>query len=154
MVRIREATVTDAEPLAAVYRSAYRENRELGFPAKAESATADRVSGWIRDQRVFVAERDGAIVGGVRVEPTAPERLKVSRFGVDETHKGEGIGTTLLQHVEDWARAEGYSTVWLTTPGEHPSLPGFYRDRGYEKTGDYPLDHRDYDEIVMEKRVR
>jgi GNAT superfamily N-acetyltransferase len=143
--------MTDAGQLARVYRSAYRENRELGFPAKAESITESEVADWIRDVRVYVARIDGDVVGGVRVKETEPERVKLSRLGVHEDRKGEGVGSRLLNHVEDVSRDEGYDAIWLTTPGEHPFLPDFYRSRGYEKTGEYPLEYRDYDEIVMEK---
>ncbi|SFR97908.1 Predicted N-acetyltransferase YhbS [Halomicrobium zhouii] len=147
------ATPDDAPELAEVYHSAYARNRELGFPASAESVEVTEVADWIRDHRVFVARVDGDIVGGVRVTETDPDRVKISRFGVHEEWKGQGIGGRLLDHAEDAARADGYERVWLTTPGEHPFLPTLYRSRGYEETGDYPLDYRDYDEIVMEKRL-
>jgi len=151
---IRRATVADAERLAAVYRSAYLENRDLGFPAKAGSVTAEDVSSWIRNDRVYVAERDGELVGGVRVERTATDRAKLSRFSVHGAHEREGVGTALLEHAEERAREEGCTTTWLTTPGEHPYLPDLYRRRGYEETGEYPLEDREYDEIVMEKELR
>lgn len=183
-VRIRRASADDAEELAAVYRSAYRENRELGFPAKAGSATPSEVADWIRDRRVYVAEIEDEIVGGVRLEaaeppetaerPEATERpesadqleagerpeatdsdcVKLSRLGVHESWKGEGVGSRLLDHAEDAVRYCGYEAIWLTTPGEHPYLPDLYRRRGYEKTGPYPLDFRQYDETVMEKQLR
>ena len=175
--RIRRATAADAAALARVYRSAYRENRELGFPAKAESATEREVAEWIVECRVYVATveeaaRDdaadddaagdatgddaageGAIVGGVRLAETDPDRVKLSRLGVHGDWKGEGVGSSLVAHAERAARADGYEAIWLTTPGEHPYLPGFYRRRGYEETGTYPLEYREYDEIVMEKRL-
>lgn len=152
-LRIRRATPADAEALAEVYRSAYRENRRLGFPAKAGSATPDTVSEWIRESRLYVAETAGAVVGGVRLEETDPGRVKLSRFGVREAWKGERIGSRLLAHAEDVVGEASGGTVWLTTPEEHPHLPDFYRRRGYEKTGEHPLDYREYDEIVMEKTV-
>lgn len=152
-MQIRDATAEDAAALAAVYRSAYRENRELGFPAKAEDATEDVVAGWIRDHRVFVAVDGGEVVAGVRVEGTDDGRAKLSRLGVRDDRKGEGIGSALVDHVEAFARDAGFDAVRLTTPGEHPYLPAFYRDRGYERVGDYPLEYRDYDEIVLEKRL-
>ncbi len=150
---IRSARNEDADSLASVYRSAYRENRDLGFPATAESVTEDEVADWIRDCRVFVAEVDGNVVGGVRLEETDPERVKLSRLGVHEDWKGRGIGSQLLDYVEDAVMEWGHERVWLTTPPEHPYLPALYRDRGYERTCDYPLEYREYDEIVMEKRV-
>lgn len=150
---IRQATVEDASSLAAVYRSAYQENRELGFPASAGSVSPGTVAGWIRENQLSVATIGGEIVGCVRLELPATDRAKLSRFGVHEHCKGEGIGSALLDHAEKQARGRGYGTIWLTTPGEHPHLPAFYRRRGYEKTGDYPLESRAYDEIVMEKRL-
>lgn len=150
-VDIRHADPADADALAEVYRRAYRQNERLGFPAKAGSVTADEVAAWIRQDRVFVAVLDESVVGGVRLEPTDPDRVKLSRLAVHEDHKGAGIGSKLLDFAEAAIRDWGYSTVWLTTPPEHPFLPDLYRGRGYEKTGEYPLDYREYDEIVMEK---
>lgn len=152
--KIRQATVEDATSLAAVYRSAYRENRELGFPAKAGSVTPPTVADWIRESRIYAARTGGEIVGGVRLELTENDRAKLSRLGVHEDCKGEGIGSELLDHAEKQAHERGYAAIWLTTPGEHPCLPAFYRRRGYEKTGEYPLEAREYDEIVMEKQLR
>ena len=153
-LRIRRATVADGEALARVYRDAYAENRRLGFPAKAESVTGGEVEAWIRDRRVYVATVGGEVVGGVRLEPTDPGRVKLSRLGVREGRKGEGIGSHLLDHAEETVRDEGHESIWLTTPEDHPFLPAFYRRRGYERTGAHPLDYREYDEIVMEKRLR
>lgn len=151
--RIREATVADVDRLAAVYRSAYAENRRLGFPMKAESATAEDVTEWLRTARVLVATVEGTVVGGVRVERT-DEGAKLSRLAVDGEWKGEGIGGDLVAAVEEAAREWGEGTVWLTTPPEHPFLVDFYRGRGYEVIGDHPLDYREYDEVVMEKSLR
>lgn len=150
---IRRAEHEDIERLVAVYRSAYRENRELGFPAKAETATEADMREWLDAGRVFVAEVDGHVVGAIRIESTSPERVKVSRLGVHEDRKGNGIGSALLDYVAELARAEGFGAIWLTTPAAHPYLPTFYRDRGYLQTGDYPLEYREYDEVVMEKSL-
>lgn len=152
-VTIREATPDDAEALAASYRDAYAANRELGFPAKAGSATAEEVAEWIRDHWVFVAEQDGEVIGGVRIERADADVAKLSRLGVRERWKGEGIGSRLLEHAEAAARDAGYTTIRLTTPDEHPFLPEFYHAHGYEMAGEYPLSYRDYDEVVMEKTL-
>jgi len=151
--RIRDATTDDADRLAAVYRSAYAENRRLGFPAKAESATSEDVAEWIREAQVLVATVEERIVGGVRLERTN-DGVKLSRLAVAADSKGEGIGSDLVAAAEDAVCEWGGERVWLTTPEDHPYLVDFYRERGYEVTGDYPLEYRNYDEVVMEKRVR
>ena len=151
-VSLRAATLDDGDALAAAYRSAYAENRDLGFPAKAGSVTASTVREWIRETQVFVAETDEGVVGGVRLETTEGVAT-ISRLGVRERWKGEGIGSRLLERAEQAAREAGHTTVRLTTPDEHPFLPEFYHSHGYEITGDYPLSFREYDEVVMEKSL-
>jgi predicted N-acetyltransferase YhbS len=150
---IREATAADAARLATVYRSAYRENRDLGFPMSAESVTEADLEDWIRDYRLFVAERDDCVVGAVRLEPL-DDAVKLSRLAVHPDWSGEGIGTRLVDYAEQKTQEWGYDTIRLTTPPEHPYLPDFYRERGYEETEPYPLEYRDYDEVVMEKELR
>lgn len=152
-VTIRRADGEDAEALAAMYHGAYQENRDVGFPAKAESVAPSTVEEWIEGDEVYVAENDGEIIGGVRLSETGTGRIKLSRLGVDHEWKGNGIGSRLLEYAEQVAHRHGGTTIWLTTPEAHPSLPDFYRSRGYEKTGDYPLEYRDYDEIILEKQV-
>lgn len=152
-LHIRSSKHEDAERLVAVYRSAYRENRELGYPTKAASVTEAGIYDWLEAERVFVAEIDRQVVGAIRIEESNPERAKFSRLGVHEDWKGNGIGSALLDHAEELARAEGFDAVWLTTPEDHPYLVSFYRDRGYRKSRDYPLEYRAYDEVVMEKSL-
>jgi ribosomal protein S18 acetylase RimI-like enzyme len=150
-VRIREAITEDADALALTYRTAYRKNRELGFPAKAESATTEEVREWIRSHRVLVAETEETVIGGVRLEKIDDGTVTLSRLGVREGWKGMGVGSRLLERAEASARARGSETIRLTAPENHPFLVEFYRSRGYTVTGEYPLDHREYDEVVMEK---
>jgi GNAT superfamily N-acetyltransferase len=64
------------------------------------------------------------------------------------------IGGRLLDRARRLVRAWGHTTVRITTPEEHPCLPGFYRRRGYAVTRPYRFEFRDYDEVVVEKRVR
>lgn len=149
--RFRRAEREDAGRLATVYRSAYAENRRLGYPASAGSVDAETVAEWIESCHVVVAEVEGTVVAGVRLEATESERVKLSRLGVHEDWKGRGVGSQLLEHALSRLRAADYETVWLTTPPEHPYLPDVYRRRGFVETDQYPLPDRSYDEVVMER---
>lgn len=151
--RFRQAERDDAARLATVYQSAYAENRQLGYPASAESADAETVAEWIESCHVAVAVVDGTIVGGVRLEATGTDRVKLSRLGVHEQWKGRGIGGGLLEHALSRVQTAGYETVWLTTPPEHPYLPDVYRRRGFVETEAYPLPGRTYDEVIMERKL-
>jgi len=151
-VRVRPVTPADAAALAATSPDAYRRNRELGFPAKAGSATAEQVAEWIHEYTVPVAVADGEVVGGVRLGHPEPGVAKLGRFGVRETITGEGIGSRLLAAAEDVARERGDERVRSTTPEAHPFLVEFYRSREYEAVDD-PLEFRDYDEVVLETEL-
>ena len=150
----REATMADAEQLAAVYRSAFRENRRLGIPHVAESASESHVADWIRRSRMYVAESGGDVIAGVRLEDTAAERVKLSRLAVCERWKRRGVGSRLMDYVEEQIRDSGYSTIWLTTPESHPYLLDVYRRRGYEQTGTHPGDRHADEFVVLEKDLR
>lgn len=149
-MHIRLSESEDAEALEDVYRSAYAETRDLGFPMKAAEATAAEVRRWIDKDRLLVAVSIDELIGAVRLETADNGCLKVSRLAVHQEHQGEGVGSRLMDEAESIARAEGFDAVRLTTPPDHPYLPAFYRARGYECVAGYPLPYRKYNEIVME----
>lgn len=153
-MEIREAAVADAEALARVYRSAFQENRELGLPHDAESADPERVASWIRDHTVLVAIEDGEVIGGVVLTATDEDRVNIGRLAVREDAKRDGVGDRLLDEAEEWARRQGFTTIWLETPVAHPYLPGMYRRRGYEQAGTREDDGHEFAFVVMEKAVR
>ena len=152
-VAVRAAEPDDAERFAAVCRNAYADTAALGFPMKGAETTTEEAATWIERDRVLVAERDGEVIGGVRLSTETGEAIKLGRLAVHETANGGGIGTALLDRAEAVAAEAGHDAIRLTTPPDHPFLADLYRDRGYQNVGDHPLDYREYDEILLEKRV-
>lgn len=66
------------------------------------------------------------------------------RFMIDARFQGRGYGRRALQLLLDEARRHGADEVTLNVlPGEHSAL-GFYRDLGFEETGDV-----DYGQLRM-----
>ncbi|WP_227353232.1 GNAT family N-acetyltransferase [Haladaptatus salinisoli] len=56
-------------------------------------------------------------------------------FVVDEAHRGEGYGTTLLSEVEEWARERGCEYVALAARLENEPARRFYEENGVERWG-------------------
>lgn len=54
---------------------------------------------------------------------------------VDEESQGQGIGTALVQHAEEWARARGAAGISLVSGYHRLAAHRFYRHRGYEAHG-------------------
>ena len=61
------------------------------------------------------------------------EMASVDVLWVDEDHRGQGLGSALLAHVEAQARAQGARRLELNTLGFQ--APGFYEKLGYRRFG-------------------
>jgi amino-acid N-acetyltransferase len=65
--------------------------------------------------RFIVADEDGAIVGCAEVAPLSAGVAEVRSLVVDETHRGQGVGTRLVEQVAAAAAARGFSTLCAFT---------------------------------------
>lgn len=80
----------------------------------------------------FIAEVSTEIVGLVTYRIVA-DRCEV--VSLDSMQPGNGIGTTLMAHVEAVAEASGCSQVWLVTTNDNLRALRFYQKRGYRIIG-------------------
>ncbi len=89
--------------------------------------------------RIFVAEINGEVVGMSTVQiivSTAKgcEVGSVEDVVVDVSHRGKGIGSSLLRRIEEWAVQRGLARLQLQADRDnHPAL-GFYRRQGWKNT--------------------
>ncbi len=54
---------------------------------------------------------------------------------VDESERGHGYGSSLVEFVEGWAEERGCEYVTLASPLEKDGVHQYYEDREYEKWG-------------------
>ncbi len=145
-ILIRKAQARDAGHIAAILRA-------LGWFAHMNSesveATRARIAKRLElyeaqhNPSVYVAENaDGEIVGYASVHwllyllYDGPEGY-ISELFVRESARGQGIGTRLLDALEDEARARGCSRLRLLNLRYRESYQrGFYRKRGWEEWQD------------------
>lgn len=100
--------------------------------ADAWLADFDRRPIWLAN------ETDGAAVGFVqavrvqklpRLRGPATSWLHLGQVFVTATHRGQGIGTRLLEAVQDWARENGVDRVQLNA---RPEARSVYERAGFE----------------------
>jgi GNAT superfamily N-acetyltransferase len=93
----------------------------------------------VRGAEVLVGVLDDQIVGLVTVENRGRE-LELINIDVPQELQGQGIGSRLVQFVEERARAEGKSAVTLGTSRNAAGIPWksfpWWLSRGYTVTGD------------------
>ena len=85
---------------------------------------------------LWVAEVDGSLVAFLAAL-AHDQRLHIDELDVLKDHQGQGIGRRLLAHAIIWAKAEGFTTMSLTTFRNIPWNAPFYESVGFR---DWPPD--------------
>lgn len=132
-VTISRATVSDIDdlvPLVELYRGFYKQ------PAndKTHQYVTDRLTR--NEAVVFIARLDGVAVGFTMIYPTystvalAPIWL-LNDLYVDESARGNGIATQLMETAEQGARDAGAARIWLRTAHDNTPAQALYEGRGW-----------------------
>ena len=127
---VRPARLDDAAAICATNRTS------LGYDYPAEQTRQSLEEVLARGEDcVLVAEREGAVLGYIHGQPYrtlyhAPV-AKVLALSVARDAQGGGVGRALLARLEDWARAAGFSGVWLSSGMERAGAHVFYERCGY-----------------------
>jgi GNAT superfamily N-acetyltransferase len=135
---------------------------EHGFPASMGGLEADfrDLGGRYAGGRAgfWVAEDDGAIVGSVAVRPK-PEgggpsegagTCEIKRLYLRPDRRGAGLGQALYAHAEAFARAAGYTRIWLDSSRRFAKAHALYERNGFVLLEQ--LDN-DWEDNVYEKRL-
>ena len=84
----------------------------------------------------YIAEIDGAIVGGCGIFPTEglPEATcELVKLYLSNTARGTGLGKKLLLQSMAWAKENGYTQVYLESMPELSKAVSIYENVGFEK---------------------
>src|SRR5947207_690610 len=131
-VLIRPAVLSERHALESIQRRASLNNpgdREaiLAHPDAIEVPAEQIAAG-----QVFVAERDGAIVGFAAVLPREDPGTELDALFVEPHLWGHGIGRVLVDHCATFARARGSAALHVVG---NPHAEGFYKACGFERLG-------------------
>ena len=147
---VRPAAVQDVAQMARVHVRCWQETYrglmpdavldDPGFPAARERMwTAALTEGRYRQNRVAVAERDGALVGIAMSGPPKGSPAAGTRhlfvLYVHAADHGTGAGHALLEAVVDPADTV---TLWVVDP--NPRAQAFYRKHGFVPDGTSQVD--------------
>jgi ribosomal protein S18 acetylase RimI-like enzyme len=131
----RRATRDDLSAVTALQQAAYAKNRAiLGVEPLPLMADYGQV---FSDYEVYLAEREGALVGVLILEPRANDLLIWSVASAPAA-QGRGIGNQMLAFAESRARALGLTCMRLYTGEKLTGNIAWYTRHGYvhERTED------------------
>ena len=103
-----------------------------------------------------VAEQDGKIVGmaWTRIIPAyghIDDKTPELAISVLPEHRGQGIGSALMNRLFDLLRDHGYGRTSLSVQKDNPAVR-FYERLGYRIT-DEKLDHVGHEDYIMMKKL-
>ena len=131
MTTVRDARLSDIDDIV-------RLTGQLGYDVTASEAAAKLSRILSRhDHRFLIAEAGGQIVGWLHAAVTesieADPFVVVGGLVVDRDHRGQGIGRTLLEHAEAWAKHQGCAIVRVWSSTLRTASHEFYEHLGYTK---------------------
>jgi GNAT superfamily N-acetyltransferase len=154
-IQIRLAAPADAEAIATVLREAFVEY-EASYTAEAFAATtpaAEQVRGRMEEGPLWVAARGGEPVGtGSAV--ARGESHYVRGMAVLPSARGRRLGEALLREVEDFAAAQGYGRLYLSTTPFLARAIQLYERAGFKRCDEGPHELCGTPLFTMEKPVR
>jgi len=93
------------------------------------------------DAAIFVAERDGVVIGYVyaELEPLSWKELReaagfIHDLAVDVTHRRSGAGAALMEAASDWLRERGAPRVILWTAQQNSAAQQLFSRLGFKRT--------------------
>ncbi len=92
------------------------------------SFAPDQLRSLARKRSIYIFEQAGLLLGTIGLEGD-----KVYNFFVSPDRQGSGIGSELLNYVENRARAEGRRKLNVDSS---LTAVSFYRRKGYRRTGE------------------
>src|SRR5665213_2921273 len=137
---IRPATLDGAEAIRAIYNIEVL-NTTVTFDLVARSAVEQQE--WMLTHAgvypVIVAEDDGEVIGFASLSPYRP-RPAYSTTAEDSiyvaaTHRGAGIGKTLLGELVELGQALGFHSIIARIVGDHSASIALHRACGFALVG-------------------
>lgn len=127
---LREATASDIPALAALCG-------QLGYPSTPEQLAArlTRLAG--PEDCVLVAEMAGKVVGWIHVRGVccveSDPNAEIAGLVVDESCRGAGVGSELVEAACRWATQHGYGEVRVRSNVIREQAHRFYERQGFRR---------------------
>ena len=120
-----------------VHRQAILYAEEYGWDGTYEALASEIVAQFIKNydpkrERCWIAEKDGASVGGVFVAKASDDIAQLRLLHVEAQARGLGIGKRLVEECVRFARQAGYEKMTLWTQNNLHAARHIYKQAGFQ----------------------
>ena len=149
---IRKATRDDASEISHLYKNVWDEQKG-SFPdelLRARQPDEHEMKGWLLKETYFVAVVRETLVGviGCSIEHGT---CKAVHMAVDKACRVKGIGSSLLNAVEEFARQHQAHKLWFDTSTRLIDAIHFYKHKGFRVVGELQQHFWGEDILLFEK---
>ena len=149
---LRRARPQDAATLSALGRATFSQAFQHLYPAAdlaaflATAYSAEKMAAELVDAEtaVWLAEDGGEAVGYAVAGPCGLPHPDVTatcgelkRIYLLQSHRGGGLGTTLLSIALDWLARAGRRRIWIGVWSGNLGAQRLYERQGFAKVGEY-----------------
>lgn len=128
--------------------------REYGFNPRFEAYVAGPLAEFVLKnsprERLWIAERQGDVVGSVAIVEAGDQVAQLRWYLVDSVVRGAGLGARLLNQALGFCRDAGYRLVILWTVSALVGAARLYQAAGFRKVEQAP--GNDWGVEVMEEK--
>lgn len=167
---IQIADLNDVAALVALMDSAYRgESSKQGWTSEGDLFIGEKrtdeenVKRLMREpDAVFLKYVDGEVIRGCVLLHKKKKRLYLGMLAVSPDTQGKGIGKTILDAADQYAKHKSCKLIFMTVITVREELIAWYEKHGFKKTDrilPFPVDERfgiptqPLEMIVLEKFV-
>jgi GNAT superfamily N-acetyltransferase len=162
---IREFRDSDSvSEITVLLHRAYKPLADAGLRYLASHQNNDKTLERIKTGKCFVAEDRQRLIGtityyGSKSKNSAPLLYRengVANFGqfaVEPALQKQGLGSMLMNHVEQYAMAEGNHTICFDTSEHAHHLIDYYKKRGYGFEAYHQWEVTNYRSVIMKKSL-
>jgi N-acetylglutamate synthase-like GNAT family acetyltransferase len=117
--------------------------QECGFDATFEAYVAAPLAEFVRrmptdGERIWIAERDGRIVGCIAIVAASPEDAQLRWFLVEPQARRLGLGTRLLHEAIMFCKEHGFRRIFLWTVDVLTAAARLYSNAGFQLVEERP----------------
>jgi N-acetylglutamate synthase-like GNAT family acetyltransferase len=125
---------------------------DFTFEAYVAGPMADFVVHRTERDRLWIAERDGRIVGCIAIIGVSDKEAQLRWYLVDPSTRGLGLGKRLLHEAIAFANKRGYGSIFLWTVSALTAAAHLYQEAGFRKVEEKPGRHWGTD-VIEEKYI-
>ncbi|AHV97392.1 phosphinothricin acetyltransferase [Paenibacillus sabinae T27] len=157
---VRPAVSDDITQILRIYNQGIEERIAT---LETDAKDLNYMESWFQEHqgryRVLVAEKDGQVLGWASLNPyshrCAYNGVADLSIYIGRESRGQGVGSTLLQALEDEAKDRDFYKIVLFTFPFNRLGQGLYRKMGYREVGVFEkqgmMDGQPIDVMIMEK---